>query len=83
MVRAWPKPLREESAFHQACADNDHDKAEGIINKLLSGEGGGPIELKRQLLHLNANKQAWTRDSPQCRQTSNPDPNPNAVTLTL
>ena len=58
----WP-PLHEESELHQACADNDHDKAEIIINKLMSGEGGGnPIELKRLLLGASPNsKQARGR----------------------
>ena len=52
------------SLLHQACADNDHDKAKGIIDKLMSGEGGGTEDLKRLLLEPNDNKQAWTRHSP-------------------
>ena len=66
-VRAWPKPLHEDTTdLHQACADNDHDEADKIIKRLMSGEGGTQNlgELKRLLLHLNDNKQAWTRHSP-------------------
>ena len=60
----WP-PVHAESDLHQACADNDHDRAEEIIGKLMSGEDGGTKELKRRLLHpSDDNKQAWTRPSP-------------------
>ena len=75
-VRAWP-PVHEESDLHQACADNDHDKAMEIINLKMSGDMGAFLDLRRLLLRPNDNKQAWTRHSPHYRQTSNPNPNPN------
>ena len=65
-VRAWP-PVHEESDLHQACAANDHDQAERIIEIKMGGDIGAFKELKKLLLHPNDNKQAWPRDSPDLR----------------
>ena len=59
--------FQDESDLHQACAANDHDEAERIIDKLMSGDIGAFNELKKLLLHPNDNKQAWPRDSPDLR----------------
>ena len=59
--------VHEESGLHQACADNDHDAAERIIDLKMSGDIGAFNELKKLLLHPNDNKQAWPRDSPDLR----------------